>query len=60
MIDVFLSLTVRLVSKSEKVLFWQKLGSFGYLSKGEARKFLEKSALPPSCESPLNLQRRLV
>ncbi len=38
-----------------------KLGSFErYLLKGEAPRLLEKSARPPSCESPLKIQRHLV
>ncbi len=38
-----------------------KLGSIDRSSlKREARRFLEKSAHPPSCESPLKLQRPLV
>ncbi len=39
----------------------QKLGSFeNSLLKREARGFLEKSARPPFCESPLKLQHHLV
>jgi hypothetical protein len=38
-----------------------KLGSFDRSSlKCAARRFFEKSARPPSCESPLKLQRHLV
>ncbi len=38
-----------------------KIGSFDrYLLNREARRFLEKSVRPPSCEIPLKLQRRLV
>ena len=31
-----------------------------YIKKREARRFLKKSARPPSCESPLKLKRQLV